>query len=60
MKKLLLVLAIGTFVACNSETAADAVKKADTTATEAIKAVDTSVKAAIDTAAAKLIDTLKK
>ncbi len=59
MKKLLLVLAIGTFVACNSETAADAVKKADSTA-EAIKAVDTSVKAAIDTAAAKIIDTLKK
>ncbi|MFM9909778.1 MAG: hypothetical protein ACKVOW_10535 [Chitinophagaceae bacterium] len=59
MKKLLLVLAIGTFVACNSETAADAVKKADST-TEAIKAVDTSVKAAIDTAAAKIIDTLKK
>lgn len=59
MKKLLLVLAIGTFVACNSETAADA-KKADSTTTEAIKAVDTSVKAAIDTAAAKIIDSLKK
>ena len=70
MKKLLLVLAIGTFaVACNSETATDASKAADSltnAATEAAKTVDTlaksadsTVKAAADSLA-KAVDTLKK
>ena len=60
MKKLLLVLAIGSFVACNNETASDAVKKADTVGTEAIKAVDTMATKVVDTLAGKVVDTLKK
>ncbi len=64
MKKLFIVLAIGAFAACNSNTT-DATKTGDTTATEAAKTVDTAAKA-VDTAAkavdttAKAVDTLKK
>ncbi len=70
MKKLLLVLAIGTFaVACNNETANDASKAADSltnAATEAAKTVDTLAKSADTTvkavadSLAKAVDTLKK
>jgi hypothetical protein len=65
MKKLLLVLAIGSFVACNDGGSAEAEKTAtDTTATTP---VDTAAPApTVDTAAhatdtaAKKVDTLKK
>lgn len=63
MKKLFLVLAIGAFAACNSNTT-DATKTGDTSATET-KAVDTTAKTvdttakAVDTTA-KAVDTLKK
>lgn len=63
MKKLLLVLAIGSFVACNNETATDAANKVDSAATtttnEAAKVVDSAAKV-VDSAATKIVDTLKK
>jgi hypothetical protein len=62
MKKLLLVLAIGAFVACNNSTESTE-QKADTTTTAA--PADTTAKPADTTAApadttAKPVDTLKK
>ena len=58
MKKLLLVLAIGSFVACNDGGSADAEKTADSTATPT---VDTAAPApAIDTTAPAAVDTTKK
>lgn len=62
MKKLLLVLAIGAFVACNNSTESTE-QKADTTAAPA--PADTTAKPADTTAApadttAKPVDTLKK
>ena len=56
MKKLLLVLAIGSFVACNDGGSADAEKTADSTAT-----VDTTAPTPIvDTTAPSAVDTTKK
>lgn len=49
MKKLLLVLAIGTFAACNSGSQ-EAAATADTTATQTVTAPDTTA-AAVDTTA---------
>jgi len=67
MKKLLLVLAIGSFAACNSsstENKADSTVKAATDTLNAVadsaKAkVDSTVKAAVDTIKAK-VDSVKK
>jgi len=67
MKKLLLVLAIGSFAACNSsstETKVDSTVKAATDTVSAVadsaKAkVDSTVKAAVDTMKAK-VDSVKK
>ena len=67
MKKLLLVLAIGSFAACNSsstENKADSTVKAATDTLNAVadsaKAkVDSTVKAAVDTLKAK-VDSVKK
>lgn len=62
MKKLLLVLAIGAFVACNNSS--DSTKSADSTATSpsvdtsAVKPMDSLGKAADTTA--KPVDTTKK
>ncbi|OQP43092.1 hypothetical protein A4H97_13185 [Niastella yeongjuensis] len=61
MKKLLLVLAIGSLfaVACNDGGSADTEQKADTTAPAAT--VDTAAAATVDTAApAPVADTTKK
>ncbi|HEX6432254.1 MAG TPA: hypothetical protein VF008_31395 [Niastella sp.] len=65
MKKLLLVLAIGSFVACNDGGSADAEKTADSTATPTVDtaaapapAIDTTAPAAVDTT--KKADTTKK
>jgi len=64
MKKLLLVLAIGSFVACNDGGSADAEKTADSTATPTVDTaapaplVDTTAPAAVDTT--KKADTTKK
>lgn len=67
MKKLLLVLAIGSFaVACNNETASDATKAIDSTANAAKEATESAVKTADSTisavadSATKVIDSLKK
>ncbi len=64
MKKLLLVLAIGTFaVACNNSTDSSA-KPADTTAAPTVdtttKPVDTTAKPATDTTKAKADSAAKK
>lgn len=64
MKKLLLVLAIGAFVACNNSTESTE-QKADTATTAAPAPADTTAKPADTTAApadttAKPVDTLKK
>ena len=60
MKKLLLVLAIGSFAACNSssstETKVDSTVKA---ATDSVTAVVDSAKAKIDSTATAAKDTLK-
>jgi hypothetical protein len=64
MKKLLLVLAIGSFVACNDGGSADAEKTADSTATPTVDTaapaplVDTTAPSAVDTT--KKVDTIKK
>lgn len=65
MKKLLMVLAIGSFVACNDGGSAEAEKTADTTATPTVDstpapapAIDTTAPAAVDTT--KKADTTKK
>jgi len=58
MKKLLLVLAIGSFVACNDGGSAEDTKPADSTAPAA---VDTTAPATVDTTApAPVVDTTKK
>ena len=60
MKKLLLVLAIGSFAACNGSSSTDA--KTDSTvakADSAVTAVADSAKSAIDSTAKAAMDTLK-
>ena len=60
MKKLLLVLAIGSFAACNGSSSAET--KVDSTvkaATDSVTAVADSAKATIDSTAKAAKDTLK-
>ena len=52
MKKLLLVLSIGAFVACNSSTSTES------TIDSAAKAATDTIKAAVDTAKAKIDSTV--
>jgi len=60
MKKLLLVLAIGSFAACNSSSSTES--KTDSTvkaATDTVAAMADSAKAKIDSTAKAVTDTLK-
>jgi len=61
MKKLFVVLAIGSFAACNGASSTEA--KVDSTASAAkdsVTAIADSAKAAIDSTAKAAVDTLKK
>ena len=61
MKKVIALLAIAGFVACNSgEQKAAAVDSAKTTVDTAMKSMDTAAKAAVDTAKAKVDSAVKK
>ena len=65
MKKLLVILAIGAFAACNSATentvdaAADSLKAAGEAVTEEVKATADSIGAKVDSAATKIDSTVK-
>lgn len=62
MKKLLLVLAIGAFVAsCNNaaDTSAAAIDSAKTVAVDSIKATADSVKTVVDSTAKTAVDSVK-
>jgi len=59
MKKLLLVLAVGAFAACNgssSDAATDSTAKA---AADTVKAISDSAKSTIDSTAKAAVDTIK-
>ena len=60
MKKLLLVLAIGAFAACNGSSASESsVDSAAKAATDTVKAMSDSAKATIDSTAKAAVDTIK-
>jgi uncharacterized lipoprotein YajG len=60
MKKLLLVLAIGSFAACNSSSSTETkVDSAATVAKDSVTAVADSAKATIDSAATAVKDSVK-
>jgi hypothetical protein len=60
MKKLLLVLAIGAFAACNGSSSTESsVDSAAKAATDTVKAMADSAKATIDSTAKAVTDTLK-